>query len=560
MTTRPKKIMELFWIIFGISFFIGCGGGGGNSAAMLPQTIAPVITTQPASQTVMVGQTATFTVTATGTAPLGYQWRENNRVISGATSASFTTPATTISNNGAKFTVVVSNGAGSATSIQATLTVSPVNLSSQISQHGITWTFDKAYRAGRFINGDWWVQGPVTMINISPASTVSGARTINGSMINPSPQNGNHQGYDSAMYANEYEAARNAARPNQNSLSAANPLTLPVNSSLISTISIAAEANRPQLKTAAILTVLAAPPPAGSFRPPYCGTDKTTRYNISQLNYSLLQSLTPTASTPTLAAVERYFERPWIDHIPGWSAGYQHPEDNMPNYGREIATQVGIGALMLHLNFSNDDKRTLLIRYIQLGIDLYGIIQNGGINNWEPDGGHASGRKWPILFAGLMLDDAKMKAIGQKSGIYLYSGSYGPGNPPPDYIHFGEDGQTFYVTQADVDREHTVNWEGIIGKAYLTSDIGMPEWGIRHSTDPGIDNKDWTASYRQCCTAHAWPGFVLAAHMMNVKSLWNYPALFDYQDRYMTTETPHQWMRCWDRFTEDMWDTYRADY
>jgi len=88
----------------------------------------------------------------------------------------------------------------------------------------------------------------------------------------------------------------------------------------------------------------------------------------------------------------------------------------------------------------------------------------------------------------------------------------------------------------------------------------MPEWGIRHSTDPGIDNKDWTAAYRQCCTAHAWPGFVLAAHIMNAKSLWNHHALFDYQDRYMTTETPHQWMRCWDSFTENMWDTYRADY
>jgi acid phosphatase len=85
--------------------------------------MAPTITTQPASQTVTVGQTATFTVAATGTAPLSYQWRKNGTAISGATSSSYTTLATTSSDNGAQFTVVVSNSAGSATSNTATLTV-----------------------------------------------------------------------------------------------------------------------------------------------------------------------------------------------------------------------------------------------------------------------------------------------------------------------------------------------------------------------------------------------------------------------------------------------------
>ena len=50
------------------------------------------ITTQPASQTVTAGQTATFSVTATGTAPLSYQWKKNGAAISGATASSYTTP------------------------------------------------------------------------------------------------------------------------------------------------------------------------------------------------------------------------------------------------------------------------------------------------------------------------------------------------------------------------------------------------------------------------------------------------------------------------------------
>jgi hypothetical protein len=88
--------------------------------------VAPTITTQPVNQTVTAGQTASFSVTATGTAPLNYQWQKNGANIAGATSASYTTPATTISDNGATFAAVVNNTAGSATSAAATLTVNPV--------------------------------------------------------------------------------------------------------------------------------------------------------------------------------------------------------------------------------------------------------------------------------------------------------------------------------------------------------------------------------------------------------------------------------------------------
>ncbi len=84
---------------------------------------APTISAQPASKTVTAGQTATFSVTASGTAPLGYQWAKNGAAINGATGASYTTPATTSADNGSQFVVTVSNSAGSAASAAATLTV-----------------------------------------------------------------------------------------------------------------------------------------------------------------------------------------------------------------------------------------------------------------------------------------------------------------------------------------------------------------------------------------------------------------------------------------------------
>src|SRR4029077_9720827 len=86
---------------------------------------APSITTQPVSQSVQAGQSATFSVVATGTAPLSYQWRRNGTAIPGATGATYHTPATSSADNGAVFSVVISNAAGSISSGNATLTVTP---------------------------------------------------------------------------------------------------------------------------------------------------------------------------------------------------------------------------------------------------------------------------------------------------------------------------------------------------------------------------------------------------------------------------------------------------
>jgi hypothetical protein len=104
---------------------VACGGSGstGSSSTAPVGAVAPHISSQPANQSVGSGQTATFSVTATGTAPLQYQWSRNGAAISGATSVAYTTAATTSADNAVDFTVTVSNSAGSATSQAAVLTV-----------------------------------------------------------------------------------------------------------------------------------------------------------------------------------------------------------------------------------------------------------------------------------------------------------------------------------------------------------------------------------------------------------------------------------------------------
>jgi glucose/arabinose dehydrogenase len=100
-------------------------GNATSNEAMLTVTAPPSITTHPADQTVTAGQSATFTVSATGSTPLSYQWQRNMVNISGATSSSYTLSLTALADNGAKFRCAVSNGFGNATSNEATLTVQP---------------------------------------------------------------------------------------------------------------------------------------------------------------------------------------------------------------------------------------------------------------------------------------------------------------------------------------------------------------------------------------------------------------------------------------------------
>lgn len=114
----------------GAKFDVVVSNAAGNkTSAMATLTVTaaavgPTITTQPANQTVTTGQSATFSVAATGTAPLSYQWQKNSSNIAGAAAASYTTPATVATDSGTKFDVIVSNAMGAQTSAMATLTVS----------------------------------------------------------------------------------------------------------------------------------------------------------------------------------------------------------------------------------------------------------------------------------------------------------------------------------------------------------------------------------------------------------------------------------------------------
>lgn len=406
----------------------------------------------------------------------------------------------------------------------------------EISQHGITWTFDKPYPAGTFVNGDYWVVGPVTITSITPPSSVEADnRMRNGSMINPVI--GPEQGYDSAKqgpagYDPKYREDLNVALRL--------PLEVAPGSSLISTISHDDAGHRPQISDAAILTVLAAPAPEGSFRPPQTGTDKTLHWNISQVDWTKLKSLPRPSEALPLDKVAARMERPWIVQNPNWTGGFIHPDNNQPPYGRDISFALGEALLSANLDYTKEEKQDLVIRLLQYGIDVFGAAQGGAV--WVGYGGHNQGRKMPLIFAGLLFNNKAMLAYADAASHFI----------------FQEDQQTFVVEAGDVDRTlHSADSRK--REAYLSEDVGIAEWGEQHSRQPQRDARNWDAPYRRN-VGSSLLSHVLVARLMDAEGLWNWPPFFDYMDRYWEIEkdvtTGTDRIRPFDRA---MWEEYAPE-
>jgi len=391
-----------------------------------------------------------------------------------------------------------------------------------VERHGIVWRFDGEVPVGRFVGGDPWVLGPLRIESVTPEWT----GVLHGSMVNP--RYGTAHGYDSRFNFDEGLRARfpREARPGESIVSVESwRPDDPKAPSSDNTLGIP----RPALRSAAVLTVLDAPPPEDSFRPPYAGAEKPL-HRVADLHPEILPSLPAVPGAPGLRELEARFERLWLDHTAKWENRFLHPSENMPDYCRDLARDIGDGSLMLLLDRPLEERRTLMIRLVQIGIDMHAVVRSGA--TWgDGGGGFGSGRKWAILLAGLLLDDPAMKAIGR---------DYGP------EIAL-EDCQTFHLTEADLP-----NYPGV--------PLGHPVWGERHCRPSGKYVDPGNLGYRRCCTATAWVGAVLSAHILGARELWDHEPLFDYQDWYMATEARGTRERALSEFAEAMWDRYRADY
>jgi len=445
------------------------------------------------------------------------------------------------------------------------------NTANSLTQYGITWTFDKPYTVGTFINGDFWIKGPVTIIDITPKSTMVNGRIINGSMLNASI---GKQGFDNWMLGSEnrsWDSSLNVGRPNGSEISADNSLHI-TNGTLISSISYPNIRDSKNVRVMAVLTVLDTIPPEGSFRPPYIGMVKPIRYQFNETMINKLPNVTlPPVTldyTPETQKILSLIEKPWVELMGCWVNEMFCAPENMPCYGRDIANVIGNAACQVVSNIDPSDKKLMAIRLIQIGIDNYGIIKNDpfGPKAWQADGGHSCGRAFPILFAGYLLNDTAMFNIMKKSGQYAYQNGHYAGNLPSDYIHFGEQDQTFYVTQQAVDITHnksTIAWDSDPRSPripYESVDIGRAVWGVCHAPSPGGDNNHPKQIYLEV-NLPSWPGQLLASHLLGIKDAWNNPALFDCVDNFVKlgqSDVTYGSGGFFDNFVRAMWVTYRS--
>ena len=445
----------------------------------------------------------------------------------------------------------------------------------RLSQYGITWTFDKPAQAGQFINGDWYVVGPVTVRAIDPKPLYGSEihkreldsgdkehqveqRVRNGFMVNPPAQM--RVAYDSGVH-NWFDP----------SLIQKLPAALKPGDSLVSTISMAkgqvvdnqlrngaiergVEDSSPILG-AAVLTCVNGPQPADAFRPAFCDRQQRV-YLARDLKRERLPAAAATPSLPNVRQYVRFTQRPWVGTC---FFGFEGPVANMPQYGREYGRVAGMSALLLCTDLKPEQKEPLLINYVQVGIDLGGMVR-AGHPGWTGFGGHGSGHKLPIVFAGLLLGDDQLANINKSFPT----------------VSFGEDEQTAYGEC----------WTG--AKVVFTGHSGIDEatgagrnrghgWGPYEHRPPTEwkEGQNTSESYRRCCTSVAWVAQALTIRLLRAEPAWNHDAFLDYVDRWMGEDDAeflkrikeatgqdhnHQWSRqgqSWEAFANEMWARHR---
>jgi hypothetical protein len=333
-----------------------------------------------------------------------------------------------------------------------------------LSQWGITWTFKGEYTTGQFVNGDYYVVANtdygsdpnVLIIHIDPccSSTESG-RTQNGAMFDPNAgeageniSNTKH-GFDSAIAA--YQASLNKALPGDANITSSNPLVVPAGTSLVSCESDPDSPYRPL--DFAILTVVSSAPDANSFRPAYAASSKTIDYNLADVNYDVLADLTEQAGAPSMSdlidgAGTSNFKYPYIC-ISNTNAILQGVHHSIHDDFCEDSYDAW---LLLNCNYTDAQKKDLLIYMIQVGIDVYGIVGRnvGGRQQFRAFGAYNVGKKTAIMAAYAVLEDTTVLAdITAKSGDYIHSettlGTWPVAQVPADAYYFSEDVGTFLL-------------------------------------------------------------------------------------------------------------------
>ncbi|GEM_PF-818761 len=433
----------------------------------------------------------------------------------------------------------------------------------------IQFTFDDEYPCGQFVTGDWWVVGPINVIEMSPAFEAG----RHGYRVNPVV---NAQSLDSRIGSYvEPSALPLTIDPSVDGISSVLK-AVSMNPTGACRLNIASFDRRSCLLSTAILTVLDQVPEEGSFRPPYIEGEKPMA-NTEALALDTLPSLPLEASTPPFDTVLQFWGGPYIDHLIEWPSRAIHPRANMRDvnpldsiaYGARTGNVVNITAFrLMHDDLSLDQRLALAIPLTQWGIDLYHQWLSG--QTWPANGGHLLGRKLPVMFAGKMLQSTP---LGQ-SLLAMPAGDF----QEDRHVYYNAKGEALFGLEQAGTFEAYLN--GCGGKRDVRDPLGLRDGGglelglgstalanyladfgeggrfvdennppVRTFTHESCNlvkaelptlaqqraaGQGFGGVYQNCCTSRQYVYTATAAQLLGLVDDWKHPAFFDYVTRWVS--------------------------
>lgn len=360
--------------------------------------------------------------------------------------------------------------------------LAPTTNASSVTFDGVTFTFDKPMPVGTFVDGTPFVvsNAAFNITAISTPSTGTGADARHGAMLG-STMAGEVNGFDGI--ATGYNAALNVDPG-----ATAAPISFDAGDAdaVVKAISVTGTRDNAwtNISKYSVLTVVAATPFLGAFRPAIAGVTRAPQWTEDDIDWGVLSSLAMPIALPSAAVT--------LGKIPlvtmTWHTNSASARDfrtewaygaASTNYAREYGETRLEAMFRLHSDISRPDKRALAIRMIQMGIDFAGVREAG--LNWITDGGLTAGVMPAMYLAAIALDDATLLAAAQSTIS-------------------NDMQQAFWVASDDVGR--AVNYPDTSGggdqyhQTYQAAMLGVPEWGVRANTAPERHNSSLSARYR----------------------------------------------------------------
>jgi len=421
--------------------------------------------------------------------------------------------------------------------------VREVPSASSVSQRGVTFNFDRAYPVGQYVNGDWWVRGPVSIVSMTPESgVVSGNyadgvsaytnRIVHGAMLNPGNRSfaggsisanktNSNQGWDSLSASDGSRATLQDYTSSYNVDPACTGEPLKISTgSIVKTISRLTPRTdgRACLSDMVVLTVVSNAVAPDALRPAISVEDKTSPFRSSEVNLSVFRNLKPPASAPTpaeaAALVANTYENAFPDSI---NSRNIHPANNMKEYGREIANDVHAALMSLHCEMREDEKLAIFLGQAQIAIDAWGRAIEGG--DVLPAGGGNGWKKSAMCMTAAAFQGAANTTALQSLQDYC-DGSLHP--------VFAEDSQIFEVTPEYVLTARAGAPPGGHARgAFQWWMLGAPEF-TPDGRNFSYAGSEWDVQYRPTFCNATFPGVLAVELTAGARAIWNREQTFRY--------------------------------